>query len=141
MVQVLHAHGISHTTIARNIRSTEYPHGIHQRTLTKAFKEELGNAREQVKAGLIASLIKSGLAGNVSAIKYWLGLFGGPEWRMTHLDPDAPNANANGNTTIIIRGGLPPVVISSDADEDEIEGLRAADIKPYGINGANGTHD
>lgn len=115
MVQVLHAHGISQSTIAKNIGAD----GIDPRTLRRAFRAELHGAKEQVKAAMIAGLIKAGLGGNVAAIRYWLLCWGGPEWKPPQgHDNDAPN-QAAGNTTIIIKGGLPPVVYTDQPDEDE----------------------
>jgi hypothetical protein len=64
-------------TIARVIGGT-------RTTLRKACGEELKHGFEMVKAHISATLVRSALAGNVLAQRYWLATHGGPEWRIPH---------------------------------------------------------
>ena len=120
-VQVLRSHGVPMTVIASNI--TLDGRGIDVKTLKKAFAVELRTGFEQVKAAIGASVVKSALAGNVAAQKYWLMCWGGPEWRPPVIAPgdEVPGA-AHGATTIIIKGGLPeivhPAMPGEEADEE-----------------------
>jgi hypothetical protein len=87
-VQVLVSNGNGERVIARVI-------GIDRTTLRKHFKDELRNGRDQVVAAVGATVVRSALAGNMFAAKYWLATHGGPEWRYTEGrtiagDPDAP---------------------------------------------------
>lgn len=138
IAQVLHAHGIPHAIIARSIRRNEGGIGIV--TLRKYFKAELRDAQMQVKATMVASLIRAGINGNVGAIRYWLSCWGGPEWRVpAGAEGEAPPIP--GNTTIIIKGGLPPVMYTTTATDD-LDGDQASAPKPNGAgaNGAGGPH-
>ena len=78
-VQVLKSCGNPHKVIARVI-------GIDEKTLMKHYRTELDNGFAEVKAMMGAAVVKAGLRGNISALKYWLMCFGGPEWR--HRDPE-----------------------------------------------------
>ena len=83
-VLVLAGNGVSQVVMAKLLR-------ISKRTLQKAFKEELADAHDYIKAQMGASLVREGLAGNVAALRYWLGTHGGPEWRIpkeSSLMPD-----------------------------------------------------
>jgi len=115
LVHALHAHGFSLRFIAKKV-------GIDVTTLRKAFREDLRQAHEEIKAAMVASLLRSANGGAWGAAKYWLMCFGGPEWKPPREAEDVlpPGANA-GNTTIVIRGGLPPQVYT-DAGPD-IEGV------------------
>lgn len=150
LVQVLSSHGFSQEFLCRNLRDDNgRTITISVPTLRKAFKEDLAHGHEQVKAAMIASLVKQGLAGNVNAIKYWLSLRGGPEWRpimpVGGGEDEGGTPIASAGTTIIIRGGLPQQITyeaGSPAVEGEnpatpqgtlpLEEVAAADIKPNG---------
>jgi hypothetical protein len=120
LVQVLHAHGIPHKTIAANIDTDNdgIADGVSVKTLRKVFRKELDGAVLQLKAAMIAAVVKNALGGNFGAQKYWLSLYGGPEWKLTQgIDGEMPNTGA---TTIIIEGGLPPMAYrSAEADADD----------------------
>lgn len=133
LVQVLHAHGIPLAAIARNVRD-DGQH-IDVKTLKKAFKAELATAFVQVKAAMIAALVRTGMQGNVTAQRYWLLTQGGPEWRVpwgNDRDGAAPIIAGAGEsgTTIIIKGGLPPIDYDAPVIEHE-------DV-PRATNGAGG---
>jgi len=125
LVQTLSSHGISHGVIANVVRRSSG--GITVKTLYKYFREDLNGGRETVKATLIAALIRAGISGNVNAIKYWMCLFGGPEWKVQPVsdDPSLPLGSSQpGTTTIVIHGGLPATVyhqpqIGADEEEEE----------------------
>jgi hypothetical protein len=131
LVQVLHAHGIPLAAIARNVHDDG--RHIDVKTLKRAFKEELSTAKLQVKAAIIASLVRSATQGNVMAQRYWLLTHGGPEWKNPWNDRDAaaPIAANETGTTIIIKGGLPPIDYSAPTLEHE-------DIVPRSTNGSGG---
>jgi hypothetical protein len=92
LVTVLHAHGISHSMIAKRIfhardldqrgRPKPGAKGISIPTLREAFREELDEAHEVVKIGMIQALIRAANAGNWGAARFWLATQGGPEWRV-----------------------------------------------------------
>jgi hypothetical protein len=118
LVTVLHRHGISQKVIAQYVNREQG--GIDQKTLRKVFRRELNDAVERVKANMIAALVRSALNGNVSAQKFWLARFGGPEWRAPDYrddDDDLPPGTVpagaleeagGGGMVITIIGGLPP---------------------------------
>lgn len=145
VVQVLHAHGFSHRFIARKIGIDENgkPTAIGERTLRKAFKDDLADAHLQVKAAMVATLVRTGLNGNVSAMKYWLACFGGPEWRIpAGADGELPASQGIGQTTIVIRGGLPPVIHQGRADmveEDDDGDPPPRKTNGHGMNGSDHT--
>lgn len=114
-VQVLRSHGVPMTIIAANITFDGI--GIDVKTLKKAFPSELKTGFEQVKSAIGAAVVKSALAGNVAAQKYWLMCWGGPEWRPPANISDETPGNVSGATTIIIKGGLPEIVhpVTEDA--------------------------
>ena len=117
LVTVLHRHGISHSVISKYVNRANG--GIDQKTLRKAFRRELNEAVERVKANMIAALVRSAMNGNVSAQRYWLARFGGPEWQVPDPpDPDDPDIppgtvpagaieEAGGGIVVTIIGGLP----------------------------------
>jgi hypothetical protein len=136
LVQVLHAHGIPLAAIARNVKDDGQR--IDVKTLKKAFKEELSTAKLQVKAAIIAALVRSATQGNVTAQRYWLLTQGGPEWKNPWNDRDgeAPITAGAGETgtTIIIKGGLPPIDYNAPILEHE-------DIVPRSTNGSGNGRD
>lgn len=135
MVHTLTSHGISHSVICSMIRRREG--GITEKTLRKHFRAQLDGGREVVKATLIVSLIRAGNSGNVAAIKYWLALFGGPEFKLQSGDADIPAGVAAGTTTIVIHGGLPTITHTMDEDDED----DAAPVNGHGTNGhSNGTN-
>jgi hypothetical protein len=101
LVQVLKANGNTLKVISMVI-------GISDETLMKHYRKELDSGFAQVKSMMGAAVVKSGLAGNIGAQRYWLACFGGPEWRAPR-DTDDATLQAGGNTTIIIKGGLASV--------------------------------
>lgn len=130
MVQVLSAHGVAQRIIAKSL-------GIDTGTLRRAFKEELRHGFDYVKAAMGAAVVKAGLGGNVTAQRYWLSCWGGPEWRVpAGADPNAPAPDAHsGNTTIIIKGGLPPVVYHEEEDP-ETAMVNLVKANGHGTNGS-----
>jgi hypothetical protein len=75
LVQVLVSNGISHASIAEQI-------GVSEPTLRRAFKRELVNGHERIKAAMGAAIVRAGLGGNMFAAKYWLSTHGGPDWKV-----------------------------------------------------------
>lgn len=74
VVLVMASNGNSQAAMARALRCS-VP------TISRHFRGELDTGFEDVKARLEASLVKQGLAGNVNAIRLWLGRHC-PEWRV-----------------------------------------------------------
>lgn len=132
MVQVLHAHGIPKRIIASNIDPDSG--GIDLKTLNKAFAVELRTAKLQLKSAMIAAVVKSGLSGNFAAQKFWLSLYGGPEWRIPRSveDDDASALASNSGMTITIRGGLPPPIYDIGPDPSAGEEIPAQAGEAHG---------
>jgi hypothetical protein len=102
LVQVLRANGTPVKTIAKALK-------IDRGTLNKHFRAELDSGKMIVKSMLGAVIIRAGMNGDWRAALAWLARFGGPEWATPEgmrrgRDDEAPPL---GNTTFIIRGGLP----------------------------------
>lgn len=100
MVQVLRSNGIAVRIIAKNI-------GCDINTLRKHYKTELSDGLAQVVAAMGAALVRTGLAGNVTAQRYWLATHGGPEWRIVEgrqiggLE-GAPPIDINASTVVTV---------------------------------------
>lgn len=75
VVQAMRANGIDVATIAGALK-------ISINTLKKYFRQELADSHELVKAKLGVVLVKAASNGDVSALKFWLVMRGGPEWRI-----------------------------------------------------------
>jgi hypothetical protein len=75
LVRVLAANGVAEAVMAKLLR-------INLRTLKKHFRTEMADGHAIVTARMGAALVKEGFAGNVAAIRYWLGTHGGEEWRI-----------------------------------------------------------
>ncbi len=88
VVQVLRANGVDVATIAGVLK-------ISINTLKKYFRQELADGFEQIKAKMGIALVKAALNGDVSAMKFWLVMRGGPEWRIPRnvLPADSPVAD------------------------------------------------
>ena len=71
----MHAHGIPHNAIARAI-------GIAPKTLRKAFREELHDARTQIEAAMGAAIVQAARNGAWGAARYWLMVHGDAQWRV-----------------------------------------------------------
>lgn len=117
LVQVLKANGNSHKTIARAM-------GINRDTLEIHYREQLNHGHEQVKASVGAAVVRMAMAGNISAARFWLACHGGPEWKARVEE----EGYSGGQTTIIIKGGLPKI-----EHDDEPE--------PAKLNGHGNGHD
>lgn len=89
IVQVMHAHGISHRIIAKTI-------GCNPKTLRKHYREELRDAHEQIEASMGAVIVAAARNGKWGAAKYWLQCHSDdkrwrtPEPHSISGDPDAP---------------------------------------------------
>lgn len=88
LVQVLHAHGISHRVIAKLVGLAE------PKSVRKYYRAELDDAVVQVEAAMGAAIVAAAQNGKWGAAKYWLIVHGDPKWRVAekHLiggDPDA----------------------------------------------------
>jgi hypothetical protein len=81
IVEMLRANGVDIGVIAKVLR-------ISPSTLHRYYGAELRDGHEMVKAKIGAALVKAALAGNVSAIRTWLIMKGGPEWRMPKWSDD-----------------------------------------------------
>lgn len=117
-VQILKANGSSLHIIAQIV-------GCDENTLTKHFKAELKYGKERAIATMGAAVFRMATQGNISAARFWLRCHGGLAWKEKY--PDAEASYNQGNTTIIIKGGLPPT-IEHEPDEDSAPKL----------NGSNG---
>lgn len=111
-VRVLVRNGNAEHVIARSI-------GIERTTLRKYFREELRHGREQVTAAIGAAVVRSALAGNTHAARFWLACHGGPTWRYTEGrtiagDPDAPP----------VRVALDVSAMTEDEIRDELAEIR-----------------
>lgn len=111
-MQILSAHGVPLKIIARTMHVTE-------RALRRACREQLVNGAEYVKAAVGAAVVRSALAGNFGAQRFWLERWGGPEWKATAAPDLASVAPVGGGLTVIVRNALPDVVYD---DAPEIEG-------------------
>lgn len=138
LVTILHAHGFSIEFMRRKVQHTGERMSVA--TFKRAFRNELRDAHSEVKANMIGAVVRAGLKGNVGAQRYWLQTQGGPEWRVSWSgDPDAPPPSGiTQGTTIIVQGGLAPVVYQDDpagqADASPLNGSG----KPNG-KGTNGS--
>ena len=94
MVQMLAANGTPQDVIARNLPLGRGQRGIAEKTLRKAFREELDSGYADTLARMGATVVREGLKGQGWAAKYWLTTHGGAEWRPTEnvhhgLTPEA----------------------------------------------------
>jgi hypothetical protein len=96
LVMVLRSNGVDVAVIASILKIA--PH-----TLRKYFRTELRDGFEQIKARIGLALVRSALAGNVAAARYWLITHGGPEWRMPK---DAVLANVEDE--VVVHFFMPP---------------------------------
>ena len=74
-VQELRANGISLDIIASTLQ-------ICENTMRKHYATELSDGHDMVKARVGSALVRAALSGNVNAMKFWLVMRGGPEWRL-----------------------------------------------------------
>lgn len=81
LVRVLVANGISYTIIANIFE-------IDLKTLKKYYRAELTLGFERVKAAIGAAVVKSALAGNVAAQKFWLLTHCHDEWKLPKIDAE-----------------------------------------------------
>lgn len=89
LVQVLVGMQVPIKTIAKNVAEG----GIDEKTLRKAFGEELEMGRENLVASLKAQVVKAAQNGNIRACTWLLERLGGPEFASRQLlgaMPDAP---------------------------------------------------
>ena len=100
LVQILAANGTPQDVIARNLPRGKGQRGIAEKTLRKAFREELDSGYADTLARMGSTVVREGLKGQGWAAKYWLQTHGGDEWRTTEnvrhgLTPDAQASGAS----------------------------------------------
>jgi hypothetical protein len=109
------------------------PNGISPMTLKKHFKRELAYGREKTASSLKARILRAAENGSLRAMTYLTDRLCpefAPKFRLTGADDDTPLAIGGSQTTIVIRGGLPP---AEEAPAVEREGPR-----PNGAHKGNG---
>jgi len=94
LVSILAGNGVSQEIMARLLH-------INVRTLMKHFRREMEEGREMVTAMMGAALVKEGLAGNVAALRYWLGQHGGEQWRIRSADQQSDVFDSEGKRQIV----------------------------------------
>jgi hypothetical protein len=126
LVRFMAANRVPQRIIARNI--TRYRgdrEGICEITLRKVFRQELDEGYERTVASMGLAVIRSGLAGNVMAQKYWLQTHAGDEWKVTDnvrhgFSPDASRAGLAGASIVAPVLVIQPVrAIDVDAETQD----------------------
>ena len=82
-VQMMAANGTPQDVIARNLPLGRGQRGIAEKTLRKAFREELDSGYADTLARMGSTVVREGLKGQGWAVRYWLDRRGGPEWKPT----------------------------------------------------------
>lgn len=99
LVTVLRAIGEDPADIAREI-------GCDKRTLYKYFRQELAHGKARVRAKIGMSLVKKAIAGDNTAMIFWLKTQGGDAWREKPREPP--------------EGGVPPTGAASELSDGEL---------------------
>jgi hypothetical protein len=84
LVRSMAANRVPQHIIARNVlRHRNDLDGIDEKTLRRVFRRELDEGYARTVASMGVAVVRSGLAGNVAAQRYWLETHGGDEWKRT----------------------------------------------------------
>lgn len=105
-VFILRAHGTQEDTICAAL-------GIAKSTLKKYYQTELNAGLPELIARMKSTAVSLALAGDGPTLRWWLGLFGGPDWkRQNQFEIPGLPKNGEGGVT----GNVINIRISADDD-------------------------
>lgn len=120
MVQIMAANGTPQDVIARNIHRQKGDGGIAEKTLRRAFRQELDCGYADTLSRMGSVVVREGLKGQGWAAKYWLTTHGGDDWKPTENVRHGltPEATASGH------GLVAPVLVIQP-----VRSINASDLK------------
>jgi hypothetical protein len=128
MVQILVSNGTPQDVIARNIHPRKGdPRGITEKTLRKAFREELDCGYSDTVARMGGTVVREGLKGNIAAAKYWLTTHAGDEWKTTEnvrhgLTPEAQASGASLVAPVLVVQPVRAITVTEQKPNGHAEG-------------------